>query len=67
MPPLKKKVFIIYKDFETKLKKESPSAVKSLENSIEYFLTCFSFPKEEWISLRTTNIIEGWLKNKKKN
>lgn len=38
--------------------KELPSAFKSLENSIESSLTFFMYPKEEWISLRTTNIIE---------
>tara|TARA_B100000315_G_C14584715_1_gene592326 strand:- start:999 stop:1289 length:291 start_codon:yes stop_codon:yes gene_type:complete len=32
--------------------------VKSLENSIDHCLTFFSFPEEQWISLRTTNIIE---------
>lgn len=45
---------IIYKNWE----KDFPSAAKSLENSIDSCLTFFSFPEEEWISLRTTNIIE---------
>lgn len=35
-----------------------PSAVKSLKDSIESCLTFYAFPKEEWISLRTTNVIE---------
>lgn len=35
-----------------------PSAVKCLKNSINRCLTFYSFPKEEWISLRTTNLIE---------
>ena len=35
-----------------------PSAVSCLERSINACLTFFSFPEEEWISLRTTNIIE---------
>lgn len=38
--------------------RELPSAVKCLENSLEACMTFFSFPQEEWISLRTTNIIE---------
>ena len=37
---------------------EIPSAVKSLSNSIHSALTFYFFPKEEWISLRTTNAIE---------
>ena len=35
-----------------------PSAVKCLERSITQCLTFFHFPKDEWISLRTSNIIE---------
>jgi putative transposase len=37
---------------------EVPSAVATLERSLKSCLTFFSFPEEEWISLRTTNIIE---------
>lgn len=44
--------------FATKWEKEIPSAVKSLSNSLDACLTFFSFPEEEWISLRTTNSIE---------
>ena len=44
--------------FRDKWEKDLPSAVKSLSNSLDACLTFFSFPKEEWISLRTTNIIE---------
>lgn len=47
-----------YDKFKNDWQKEFPSAVKSLENSIDSCLTFFSFPEEEWISLRTTNIIE---------
>jgi putative transposase len=32
--------------------------VKTLKRSIEQCLTFFNHPEEEWISLRTTNIIE---------
>ena len=44
--------------FRDKWERELPSAVKSLSNSLDACLTFFSFPEEEWISLRTTNIIE---------
>jgi putative transposase len=44
--------------FATKWEKDLPSAVKCLANSLEACLTFFSFPEEEWISLRTTNVIE---------
>lgn len=54
----KEKADHFYKDFKNKWEKEFPSAVKSLENSINSCLTFFSFPEEQWISWRTTNIIE---------
>jgi putative transposase len=38
--------------------KDVPSAVKCLQNSLDSCLTFFDFPEEEWISLRTTNVIE---------
>ena len=44
--------------FAGKWEKELPSAVKCLSNSLGACLTFFSFPEEEWISLRTTNVIE---------
>jgi putative transposase len=47
-----------YRSFYKKWNKEIPSAVKSLTHSIDACLTFFQFPEEEWISLRTTNIIE---------
>ena len=47
-----------YKEFHEKWNGVVPSAVKSLENSLDSCLTFFSFPEEEWISLRTTNVIE---------
>lgn len=47
-----------FNDFVMKYEKDIPSAVKSLKNSIDNCLTFYSFPEEEWISLRTTNIIE---------
>ena len=33
-------------------------SVNWLENSLDSCLTFFDFPEEEWISLRTTNVIE---------
>ena len=44
--------------FKEKWRQDLPSAVKCLENSIEACLTFFICPEEEWISLRTSNIIE---------
>jgi putative transposase len=45
-------------NFKEKWDKEIPSAVATLERSLNSCLTFFHFPEEEWISLRTTNIIE---------
>jgi len=44
--------------FTERWQKEVPSAVKCLQNSLTSCLTFFDFPEEEWISLRTTNVIE---------
>ena len=44
--------------FKEKWRKDLPSAVSCLEKSIDSCLTFFDFPADEWISLRTTNIIE---------
>jgi putative transposase len=44
--------------FVAKWEKDAPSAVKCLSNSLNACLTFFSFPEEEWIALRTTNVIE---------
>ncbi len=54
----KEKAVTFYDKFRNDWQKEFSSAVKSLGNSIDSCLTFFSFPAEEWISLRTTNIIE---------
>ena len=54
----KEKADELYTCFYEKWNKEIPSAVKSLTQSIDSCLTFFKFPEEEWISLRTTNIIE---------
>lgn len=47
-----------FEEFVNKYNKEMPSAVTCLSNVIEKCLTFYSFPQEEWISLRTTNPIE---------
>ena len=54
----KEKADEFYKSFHEKWNKEIPSAVKSLSQSIDACLMFFKFPEEEWISLRTSNIIE---------
>jgi len=52
------KAMTFFNDFKNKWDTTIPSAVKSLSNCINSTLTFFNFPEEEWISLRTTNIIE---------
>ena len=54
----KDKAMEFFAAFKTKWEKEFPSAVKCLSNSLESSLTFFNFPDEEWISIRTTNVIE---------
>jgi putative transposase len=54
----RKKAMEFFAAFRDKWQHEIPSAVKCLENSIDSCLTFFICPEEEWISLRTTNIIE---------
>jgi putative transposase len=54
----KEKALEFFSQFKKRWEKQLPSAVRCLENSLEACLTFFDFPEEEWISLRTTNIIE---------
>ncbi len=54
----KEKAWGFFKTLKTRWEGELPSAVRCLEQSIDSCLTFFQFPSEEWISLRTTNIIE---------
>lgn len=54
----KKNALKFFDEFKQKYEKDVPSAVKCLEASLESTLCYLSFPKEEWISLRTTNPIE---------
>ena len=56
--PSKETAMALYGEFRAKWAKAIPSAVACLERSIEACLTFFDFPMDEWISLRTTNIIE---------
>jgi putative transposase len=54
----KKKALEFFNQFKDRWEKEIPSAVKCLENSLESCLTYLKFPEEEWVCLRTTNVIE---------
>lgn len=54
----KKKAVEFFDQFVSKWELTVPSAVNCLEKSITSCLAFFDFPEEEWISLRTTNIIE---------
>lgn len=54
----KKKSLDFFDQFKKKWKRELPSAVSCLDKSISACLTFFHFPEEEWLSLRTTNVIE---------
>jgi len=54
----KKKALDFFIEFKSKWEQDIPSAVKTLERSLEPCLTYLEFPSEEWISLRTSNIIE---------
>ena len=54
----KEKAMEFFDIFKERWQRDLPSAVKCLENSLEACLTFFICPEEEWISLRTTNIIE---------
>jgi len=54
----KKKAIQFFESFKAKWDKEIPSAVKCLEKSLQVCLTYLEFPEEEWICLRTTNVIE---------
>jgi putative transposase len=47
-----------FAEFKKRWETQLPSAVKCLESSWEACLTFFNCPEDEWISLRTTNIIE---------
>lgn len=48
----------LFEELKDRWEGELPSAMRCLEQSLDSCLTFFKFPSEEWISLRTTNIIE---------
>jgi putative transposase len=52
------KALEFFRQFKSRWEKEIPSAVKCLENALDACLTYLHFPEKEWISLRTTNVIE---------
>ena len=54
----KSKALVFFEQFKSRWQKELPSAVKCLENSLKSCLAYLQFPEEEWICLRTTNVIE---------
>jgi putative transposase len=54
----KNKAVEFFEHFKKKWKNTISLIVSCLERSINACLTFFSFPEEEWIPLRTTNIIE---------
>jgi len=54
----KAKAIDFFESFKAEREKELPSAVKCLGNSLESCLTYLQFPQEEWVCLRTTNVIE---------
>ena len=54
----KAKAIDFFESFKAQREKELPSAVKCLENSLETCLSYLQFPEEEWVCLRTTNVIE---------
>jgi putative transposase len=56
--PSLEKSWECFEVFRQRWQKSTPSAVECLERNIDACLTFFNFPPEEWISLRTTNIIE---------
>ena len=58
--PSQEKAWECFEGFRQRWQKSTPSAVECLERNrnIDACLTFFNFPPEEWISLRTTNIIE---------
>ena len=54
----RKKALEFFEQLKSRWEKDLPSAVKCLANSLESCLTYLHFPEEEWICLRTTNVIE---------
>jgi putative transposase len=55
----KAKALEAYNEFVKDYESTIPSAVKSLSKVVNECLTFYDFPEDEWISLRTTNVIES--------
>ena len=55
---LKKKLMNFLETLKINGKKIIPSAVKTLENNMQHCTTFYSFPEEEWVSIRSSNVIE---------
>ena len=55
---VEKKALEFFKEFKVSWEKEIPSAVKCLDNSLDACPTYLQYPEEEWICLRTINVIE---------
>jgi putative transposase len=49
-----------FRRFKLRWQTEYPTMVKQLEQDLPNLLSFFSFPKQLWKQLRTTNIIERW-------
>ena len=58
MLPPKRRPTSFSETLKKKRQRDLPSAVKCLGNSLESCLTYLEFPEDEWIYLRTTNVIE---------
>ena len=54
----KSKAIEFFEAFKADREKDLPSAVRCLESSLNSCLTYLQFPQEEWVCLRTTNVIE---------
>jgi putative transposase len=52
------KALEFFHQFKAKWEGQLPSAVKCLENSLQACLSYLDFPEEEWVCLRTTNVVE---------
>ena len=56
--PSRQQALEAFERFRERWQEVVPSAFASLERSLGVCLTFFDFPVEQWVSLRTTNIIE---------
>jgi putative transposase len=51
--------------FERKWRTRCPGVVRSLQEGGEELLTFFQFPRSQWKTLRTTNVIKRLIKRRK--